>query len=160
MRIAIFPGSFDPVTIGHLDIIKRAAEVFDKVYVSILNNGEKKPLFSVEERKALLLRATEGMPRVRVECFSGLLADYAKEKGANVIVKGLRSAADFDYEFQMALINKKLAPSVETVFFPTDERFMAVHSSYVKEIAAYGGEIDSMVPKGIAEEVYKKLKSE
>lgn len=160
MKIAVFPGSFDPVTVGHIDIIKRAAKVFDVIYVSVLNNSKKKPLFSVEERKRLLLRATQTIPGVRVDSFSGLLADYVKEKGATAIVKGVRSAADFDYEFQMALMNKKLAPGVETIFLPTDERFAAIHSSYVKEIAAYGGEIHSMVPEGIAEEVYRKIKSE
>ena len=153
MKIAVFPGSFDPVTVGHIDMIKRAAKVFDVIYVSVLNNSKKK-------RKRLLLRATQTIPGVRVDSFSGLLADYVKEKGATAIVKGVRSAADFDYEFQMALMNKKLAPGVETVFLPTDERFAAICSSYVKEIAAYGGEIHSMVPEGIAEEVYRKIKSE
>ena len=157
MKIAVIPGSFDPVTAGHLALIKKAADLFDLVYVSVLNNSEKKSLFSVEERKELLLRATGQIPNVRVDSFSGLLADYVKEKNAIAIVKGVRSAADFDYEFQMALINKTLAPQAETLFFPAEERYMAVHSSYVKEIAAYGGEIDSMVPEGIAQEVYRKI---
>lgn len=157
MKTAVFPGSFDPVTLGHLDIIERSATVFDKVYVSILNNGAKSPTFSVEERVEFLQRVTKHLGNVEIDTFSGLLADYVSEKKIDVIVKGIRSASDFDYEFQMALINKTLNPKAETVFLPTDGRYIAVHSGYVKEIAAYGGSIESMVSPEIIPDIYRKI---
>ena len=157
MKTAVFPGSFDPVTLGHLDIIERSATVFDKVYVSVLNNGAKSPTFSLEERVSFLQRVTKHLENVEIDTFSGLLADYVSEKKIDVIVKGIRSASDFDYEFQMALINKTLNPKVETVFLPTNPEYMAVHSSYVKEIAAYGGAIESMVSPEIISDIYRKI---
>ena len=128
MNIAIVPGSFDPVTNGHLDIIKRTSELFDTVYVSILSNSSKNPLFSVEERISLLNRVTQDLPNVKVESFTGLLVDYAKEKNAKFIVKGLRAVTDFEYEFQMSLTNKQLAPEIETFFITTNAKFAYLSS--------------------------------
>ena len=158
MKTAVFPGSFDPVTLGHLDIIERSATIFDKVYVSILNNSAKAPLFSTQERKELLLRVTKHLTNVEIDTFSGLLADYVSDKKIDVIVKGIRSASDFDYEFQMALINKTLDGGVETLFLPTNPKYMAIHSGYVKEVAAYGGSIESMVSPEIIPDINRKIK--
>lgn len=157
MNIAIVPGSFDPVTNGHLDIIKRTSELFDTVYVSILSNSSKNPLFSVEERIALIKRVTQDMPNVKVESFTGLLVDYAKEKNAKFIVKGLRAVTDFEYEFQMSLTNKQLAPEIETFFITTSAKYAYLSSSIVKEVARYGGDFTEMVPLEIIEDIKEKI---
>ncbi len=157
MNIAIVPGSFDPVTNGHLDIIKRTSELFDTVYVSILSNSSKSPLFSVEERIALIKRVTKNLPNVKVEAFTGLLVDYAKKKNAKFIVKGLRAVTDFEYEFQMSLTNKQLAPEIETFFITTSAKYAYLSSSIVKEVARYGGDFTEMVPLEIIEDIKEKI---
>ncbi len=157
MKIAVCPGSFDPVTNGHLDIIKRAAKLFDEVIVLVVINPAKKPSFSVEERVKLIDRVVADIPNVRVDSYYGLLVDYLKEKGATVIVKGLRAVSDFEYEFQMSLTNKKLNPDVETVFLTTGTKHMYLSSSIVKQIASFGGEIDEFVPECILGDIRERL---
>lgn len=161
MKIAVCPGSFDPVTNGHIDIIHRAAEMFDKVLVVVLPNTAKShPLFTLEERVALLKRATADMPTVEVDVYTGLLADYAREKKATAIVKGLRAMSDFEYEFQMALTNRKLNSSVETVFLTTTAEHQYLSSSLVKQIAALGGDISDFVPACILPDIIQKIRKD
>ena len=156
MRLAICPGSFDPVTNGHLDVIQRAAGLFDTVVVLVAENAEKHPMFTATERQELIRRVTAHLPNVEVDVYSGLLADYARERNAAAIVKGLRAMSDFEYEFQMALTNRKLYDGVETVFLTTTAEHMYLSSSLVKEVARLGGDISEFVPKGIIEDILKK----
>ena len=156
-KIAVIPGSFDPVTNGHLDIIRRTAALFDKVYVGILNNSSKKPLFTAEERIALIKRVTVDIPNLEVESFDGLLVNYAEEKGASFIVKGLRAVSDFEYEFQMALTNKNINPDIETFFITTSRSYSYLSSSIVKEVARYGGPISDFVPEEIEKDIIEKI---
>lgn len=161
MKIAVCPGSFDPVTNGHIDIIHRATEMFDKVLVVVLPNTAKShPLFTLEERVELLKRATAEMPTVEVDVYSGLLADYARAKQATAIVKGLRAMSDFEYEFQMALTNRKLNPYVETVFLTTTAEHQYLSSSLVKQIAALGGDISDFVPACILPDIIQKIRKD
>ena len=155
--VAICPGSFDPITLGHLDIIRRAAEMFDKVIVAVLCNSKKTPAFSVEERMAMIAKATADIPGVEIDTFDGLLADYARQKHATVLVKGLRAVSDFEYEFQMALVNRKLNPDLETVFITAKAENMYLASSLVKEIARGGGKLDDFVPAVVCEEIENRL---
>lgn len=157
MNIAIVPGSFDPVTNGHLDIIRRTSGLFDTVYVSILSNSSKTPLFTIEERINLIERVTKDIPNVKVESFTGLLVDYAREKNAKFIVKGLRAVSDYEYEVQMSLTNKQLAPEIETFFITTNSKYAYLSSSIVKEVAKYGGDITEMVPPEIIEDIKEKI---
>ena len=145
-RIAIYPGSFDPLTNGHVDIIQRGAQLFDRIVVAILVNAEKQPLFSVDERVAILREVFGDRPNVEVDTFAGLLVDYARRRQANVIVKGLRAVADFEFEMQMALMNRHLSPEVETVFMMPSEQYTYVSSRLVKEVAALGGSVSGLVP--------------
>ncbi|MDP4134114.1 MAG: pantetheine-phosphate adenylyltransferase [Bacillota bacterium] len=161
MKIAVVPGSFDPVTLGHLDIIKRTSQIFDLVYVSILKNGNKggHALFTVPERMELLQRVTGDIKNVRLDSFDGLLINYAKSKNACVIVKGLRAVTDFEYEFQMALINNKLDPEIETMFMMTNGKYSYLSSSIVKEVARYNASLNDLVPDEIMPDIYNKLNS-
>ena len=158
MKIAVYPGSFDPATNGHLDIIKRSGSLFDKVIVAVLNNPNKHPLFTVEERVDILRRTCNGIENVEIDNFSGLLIDYAKSKNANAIVKGLRAVSDFEYELQMAHMNKKLNPDIETIFIMTNSRYSYLSSSLVKEVAQFGGCIRGLVPEIIEEEIYSRVR--
>jgi pantetheine-phosphate adenylyltransferase len=158
MRIAVCPGSFDPVTLGHLDIINRASKLFDKVIVLVSFNANKSSAaFSVKERMEMILETTGHLDNVVVDCYSGLLADYLKQTGAVAIVKGLRAVSDFEYEFQMALANKKLYDGAETVFLNTTGENMFLSSSVVKEIASFGGDITDFVPGAIRNRIFDRL---
>lgn len=158
MKKAVYPGSFDPVTYGHIDIIKRAAEMFDELTVSVLNNKGKTPLFSVEERVKILKEATKDIPNVKVDSFSGLLIDYAKENGVPVIVRGLRAITDFEYELQIAQTNRVLSEGkVDTIFLTTNLEYAYLSSSSVKEIASFGGDISRCVPDFVAKQTYEKF---
>lgn len=159
MKIAICPGSFDPITLGHLDIIERAADIFDEVIVVVASNKSKKTLFTTQERIELINRCVKSK-NVSVESHSGLLVDYAKDKGAVAIVKGLRAMSDFDYEFQQALTNKSLYPECETVFLTAKGENMFLSSSMVKEVCVLGGDISSFVPEEILQDIYKRCKGE
>lgn len=158
MRIGVYPGSFDPPTLGHLNIIERASTLFDKVIVATMINGEKNSAFTMEEKAEFLRRMTKHLPNVEIDTFSGLLADYVAEKGACAIVKGLRAVSDFEYEFQMALANKKLNPQAETVFLMTDQNYLYLSSTIVRDIARHGGDISGFVSEEIQEEILKKLR--
>lgn len=158
MTIAICPGSFDPVTNGHLDIIERTAAIFDKVIVAVLENPSKKPLFTAAERRRLLQAVLTHLPNVEVEYFQGLLVDYAKKKGARVIVKGLRAISDFESEFQMALTNKRLSPEIETMFMMTANEYSFLSSSMVKELVLFGGNPEGLVPPLVVAALEEKLK--
>ena len=156
MKTAIYPGSFDPITLGHLDIIRRAAACFDKLYVCVMVNAEKKnPMFTDRERLELIRQSVADIPNVEAELWSGLLADYARERDSRILVKGLRHATDFDQEYQMAAINKGLCPDLETVFLPAQEKYQFISSSAIKEIAAYGGNITDLVPSCVARALKK-----
>lgn len=159
MSIAICPGSFDPITLGHLNIIRRSAKIFDKVIVCIMFNSTKtSPMFSVEERVEMVRKATSRYPNVSVDSSSGLLAEYAKNNEGAVIVKGLRAASDFEYEFQMNLINKKINPQLETMFLTSDVKYTFLSSSVVREMARYGADLTGFVPDEIKEEIEEKAK--
>ncbi len=146
MKIAVYPGSFDPITNGHLSILRRALETFDQVIVAVARNSEKKSLFSIPERLDMIREAVSDMTGVRVDTFQGLLVDYVEAQGAKVIVRGLRALSDFDYEFQLALINRKLNRRVQSVFLMTDYKWLYVSSTIVKEAASLGGNINGLVP--------------
>lgn len=158
MRTAIYPGSFDPVTFGHLDIIKRAAKLFDKLIVLVSVNPLKSTCFSAEERADFIRKITSGIPNIEVDCDSGLLIDYFNKRNADVIVKGLRAMSDFEYEFQMALVNKDLCYKAETVFLCADVVGTFLSSSMVKQIALFGGDISSYVPPEIEEDIISGVK--
>lgn len=158
MKIAVYPGSFDPVTNGHLDVIRRSAVVFDKVIVGVLNNGSKRPLFTVDERIKMIDLVTRDIPNVETDTFSGLLVDFMEKFNAQVIIKGLRSLLDFEYEFQMALLNKSLKPEVETLFMMTDSKYSYISSSIVKEVAKLGGSLSELVPDEVARALIEKFK--
>lgn len=160
-RTVICPGSFDPVTRGHLDIIDRASKMFDHVIVAVLCNMSKKPTFTIDERVEFVKRAAAeaGLTNIEVVGFEGMLAEYAKERKATALVKGLRAVSDFEYEFQMALTNKKLNPELETVFLTTNQEYMYLSSSIVKQIASLGGDIRGFVPDCILDDIYKRLRA-
>ncbi len=158
MRIAICPGSFDPVTKGHVDIIERTAKLFDKVVVLVVINPAKRPFFTVEERTCFLRRATAHIGNVTVDSYQGLLADYAHRIGACTLIKGLRAVTDFEFEFQQALTNKKLNAELETMFIITDSQYIYLSSSMVKQVAQFGGDVTGFLPEVIREEVVLRLK--
>lgn len=157
MKTVICPGSFDPVTKGHMDIIERASKLFDKVVVAVLNNATKNPSFTIDERIELLKQTTSHLDNIEISTFDGLLVDFAKIKGASAVVKGLRAVTDFEYEFQMSMINKKLCPEVETIFLNTSQEYMYLSSSVVKQIARAGGDISMFVPEEIRDKIVDRL---
>lgn len=156
-KIAVVPGSFDPITNGHLDIIKRAAEIFDIVYVAVMNNSSKHPIFNVNERIDLIKKVTKNIPNVKVEASSGLLIDYAKSKSANAIVRGLRAISDFEYEMQITAMNRFLDEHIETFFIMTQNKYSFLSSSIVKEVSQYGGNIHGLVPDFVEEALKEKF---
>ena len=158
MRSAIYLGSFDPVTLGHWDLIKRAAKLVDRLVVAVLHNPSKSAAFSVEERVAMLEELTAALPRVEVTSFNGLLVDFAKVQEAQVIVRGVRAFSDFEYEFQMALMNRKLAPDLETVFLMPKENYSAVSSRLVREIGSMGGNLSDLVPEILRTRIADRLR--
>ncbi|WP_059170030.1 pantetheine-phosphate adenylyltransferase [Bacillus sp. FJAT-27445] len=155
--IAVCPGSFDPVTYGHLDIIRRGARVFDEVYVVVLNNSSKNPLFSVEERISLIHEVTKDLKNVKVDSFQGLLVDYAKSVNAGAIIRGLRAVSDFEYEMQITSMNRVLNENIETFFIMTNNQYSFLSSSIVKEVAKYGGKISELVPPFVEAALIKKF---
>ncbi len=161
MKTAIYPGSFDPITLGHLNIIKRAAGCFDKLIVCVMVNAEKKDtcLFTPDERVEMIRQVVERLPNVEVDRSSQLVSEYAREKRACALVKGLRAVSDYEYELQMALINSKLNPRLETLFLPSSAKYTYISSSVVKEMASYGADLSDFVPREIIETVYDKIKS-
>ena len=157
LKTAIYPGSFDPVTLGHYDIIERASRIFEKLIVGILRNSAKSPLFSVEERAKMLEDVTRGLPNVEVQVFDGLLVDFARMNQAKVLVRGLRAVTDFEYELQLAQMNRVLAPEIDTLFLTTNLKYAYLSSSAAKEVAMYGGDIHAFLDPLVAEQVMKKL---
>ena len=157
MRIAIYPGTFDPITYGHLDVIKRALSLCDKLVVAVADRREKDPLFSAEERAELIREVLADEPRVEAEAFSGLLTDFAKSKNANFLIRGLRAVSDFDYELQMALTNRNLAPEIETIFLMPAENYIFISSSLAKEIARLGGDVSELVPPAVEQALRKRF---
>lgn len=158
MKCAVYPGSFDPVTLGHMDIIKRASSLFDQLIIAVLNNRAKTPLFSVEERVKMLEEVTKDLPNVEVKSFGGMTVDFARECGANALVRGLRAITDFEYELQIAQLNRVMDPDIDTVFLTTNLKYAYLSSSSVKEVAAYGGDISHFVTPYVENEVHNKLK--
>ena len=159
MKSAIYPGSFDPVTYGHIDVIKRASRIYDSLTVAVLDNRNKRALFSVDERVRIIRDIVKDIPNISVTGYEGLLVDFAKEKGANVIIRGLRAVTDFEYDLMMAQTNKKLDPSIETMFITTALEYAYLSSSTVKEVASFGGDISRFVPPVVAEMVYSKYEN-
>jgi len=157
-RTAIYPGTFDPLTNGHIDIIKRGLKLFDKVIVAILHNPQKKTLFTVEERIELIQKSLEGVKHIEVDSFGGLLVDYAIKRDAHAILRGMRAVSDFEYEFQLALMNRRLNREVQTVFLMTGLRWIFTSSSIIKEAASFGGDIESMVPKIVNQRLKEKFR--
>ena len=157
MRIAVYPGSFDPVTLGHGDIIERTAKMFDKVIIGVLNNNVKTPLFSVQERVNMLKEVTAHLPNVEVQSFEGLLVDFLRRNDAQVIVRGLRAVTDFEYELQMAQTNRVMAPEIDTIFLTTNLKYSYLSSSIVKEIAFYDGQISQFLAPEVEERVRAKV---
>jgi pantetheine-phosphate adenylyltransferase len=157
VRTVIYPGSFDPLTNGHLDIMKRAARLFDSVIVAVANNEEKKPLFTLDERLALVQESIATMPNVKVDSFAGLLVDYVESRGGQAIIRGLRAISDFEFEFQLALMNRKLNERVETIFMMPKESYTFLSSRIIKEIARLGGDVGTFVPSHVQAALNKKL---
>ena len=158
MKIAIYPGSFDPVTSGHLNIIRRAANIFDKLIVCVMVNAGKKPMFTQEERVELIRRVTGDLHNVEVDCSAELLAEYARRKGSCVIVKGLRAGSDFENEFQMALVNHKINPELDTMFLTAESQYMYLSSSMVKELGSYGVDLSDFLPEEIIPDFQDRIK--
>ncbi len=157
MDIAIYTGSFDPVTNGHLDVIRRGARLFEKLVIGVLNNSAKTPLFSVEDRVNIIVEATSDLDNVEVRAFNGLAVDFARENGAKVFLRGLRAITDFEYELQMAQMNRIIRPSIDTVFLTTSLEYAYLSSTIVKEVASYGGDISKFVPEFVAQRIAEKF---
>jgi pantetheine-phosphate adenylyltransferase len=158
VTLAVYPGTFDPITNGHADILRRSLKIFDRVVVALAENVRKAPLFSLDERRKLIANALGGDKRLEIDAFQGLLADYCRRRGANVVIRGLRALADFEYEFQSAHMNRRLAPDVETMFLMTSEESFYVSSSLVKEVALMGGDVSGLVPAGVVAALADKRK--
>ena len=156
-KTAIYPGFFDPITNGHLSIVSRGLEIFDKLVISILNNPHKAPLFSIEERISMINHAVQDMPNIEVDSFDGLLVDYVIQKKANIILRGLRALSDFEYEFQMALMNRKLNRDVQSVFLMTDYKWFYISSTIIKEAASFGGDVSGLVPEFVNDKLKEKF---
>jgi len=157
LKVAVYPGSFDPITNGHLDVIQRAAALFDQVIIGCAHNPEKSPMFTPEQRLELVRAATKHLPKVTVDVFQGLLVEYCRKKGATVVVRGLRAVSDFEFEFQMALMNRKLESKVETIFLMPKDEYTFISSRLVKEIATLGGDVSKFVPTAVQEALKRKL---
>lgn len=157
MNIGIYPGSFDPVTTGHVNIMERAAKIFDRLIVCVMVNAGKNPMFTLEERVKLIKRVTAHIPNIEVDCSDMLLADYARHKQCNVIVKGLRAGSDFENEFQMAMINRKINPQLDTMFLTADHQYMSLSSSAVKELGQYNVDLSEFLPQEIIEIFRKRI---
>ncbi|MBW2108317.1 MAG: pantetheine-phosphate adenylyltransferase [Deltaproteobacteria bacterium] len=155
-KLAVYPGTFDPVTNGHLDIVHRGLRLFDRLIVAIVTNGSKHPLFTVDERLDMLRHALKGVPNVEVDSFDGLLVDYVSQQGADAILRGLRAVSDFEYEFQMALMNRKLNKNIQTVFLMTGLRWIFISSSIIKEAACFGGDTTGLVPEYVHDRLKEK----
>ena len=160
MRTVIYPGSFDPLTNGHLDVVQRAAKLFDRVVVAVAKSESKSPLFTLEERLSLVKVAVQSLPNVEADTFDGLLVNYVEQRGAQAVVRGLRAVSDFEFEFQLALMNRKLSPTLETVFLMPREELTYISSRIVKEIARLGGNIDLFVPPNVARRLRERLKQQ
>ena len=160
MRVAVYPGTFDPVTNGHIDIIKRASRIFDKLIVLIALHRGKETMFTKEERVEMLKRAVEGIDNVEVDFYQGLIAEYVKEKGILAVIRGMRAVSDFEYEFQMALMNRHLNPQIEIIYLFPDEKYTYLSSSIVKEVASFGGDVSTFVPPYVEKMLLRKLKGE
>lgn len=159
MKVAIYPGSFDPVTSGHLNIIRRAANIFDKLIVCVMVNAGKNPMFSLDERVELIRRVTMNLPNVEVDCSDELLAEYARRRGSCVVVKGLRAGSDFENEFQMALINHKINPELDTMFLTAESQYMFLSSSAVKELGSYGVDLSDFLPSEIIPDFQERIEA-
>ena len=157
MKTAVYPGSFDPITNGHLDILERSAEIFDNLIIAVFVNPNKKPLFTVEERLEMIQEVTRHLPNVQVDSFQGLLGDYARQRSAKVIIRGLRAVSDFEYEFQMSLMNKKLNPNVETIFMSSSSKNIYISSTIIKEVSSMGGSISGLVPRVVENRLMEKF---
>lgn len=156
-RIAIYPGTFDPITYGHLDIVERAGMLFDKVVITLAHNTEKAPLFNLEERKALVESVVKDFPYIEVDTFSGLVVEYANRRNAVALIRGLRAVSDFDYEFQMGLVNRRLSKDLITVFLMPHEKYTYINSSIVREVAMLGGDVSKFVPRVVREALMRKF---
>ena len=159
MRTVVYPGSFDPLTNGHLDVVQRAAKLFDRVVMAVARNEGKQPFFNLEERVALVAQSVAHLPNVRADAFDGLLVDYVKRQGAQAIIRGLRAVSDFEFEFQLALMNRKLNEEIETIFMMPKDTYTFLSSRIVKEIARHGGDISTFVPAGVQAALRQKFKT-
>lgn len=157
MKVGIYAGSFDPITLGHLDVIERASRIVDKLVIGVLNNTSKTPSFTAEERVELIKRVTKNIPNVETETFDGLAVEFARKKNARILVRGLRAVTDFEYELQIAQLNHKLDSNIDTIFLTTSVQYSYLSSSIVKEIARFGGDISQFVPKEVKQDIYDKL---
>ncbi len=156
-NIAVYPGTFDPITNGHIDLVKRSLGIFDEVIIALAHNPRKAPLFTIDERIEMIKTATKGLRHVKTDIFNGLLVDYAKKKNARAIIRGLRAVSDFEYEFQMALMNRRLDNKIETVYLMPSEEYSYLTSSIIKEIAAFKGSVNGLVPKAVANKLKEKF---